>query len=88
MEDRTMSFRRITAYAAVLVSLSGTVVAEEEATTVQSLIKQGFAIVGTIAVPAGGAGLLLQKKDELFFCFAAETPSSPAVTTRYCKPVH
>jgi hypothetical protein len=86
-EDRTMGFRRITAYAAVFVSVSGTVVAEE-ATTVQSLIKQGFAIVGTIAVPAGGAGLLLQKKDELFFCFAAETPSSPAVTTRYCKPVH
>ena len=81
-----MSFRRIAAYVAVFVSLAGTVVAEE-AVTVQSLIKQGFAIVGTIAVPTGGAGLLLQKKDELFFCFAAETPSSPAVTTRYCKAV-
>ena len=50
-----MSFRRITAYVAAFVSLSGTVVAEEVA-TVQSLIKQGFAIVGTIAIPAGGGG--------------------------------
>jgi hypothetical protein len=81
-----MSFRRITAYVAAFVSLSGTVVAEEVA-TVQSLIKQGFAIVGTIAIPTGGAGILLQKKDQVFFCFAAETPSSPAVTTRSCKPV-
>ncbi len=81
-----MGFRRITACAAVIVSLSGTVAAEEAA-TVQSLIKQDFAIVGAVQVPTGGAGLFLQKKDQLFFCFASETPGSPAVTTRYCKPV-
>jgi hypothetical protein len=56
-----MSFRRIAAYVAVFVSLSGTVMAEEAA-TVQSLIKQGFAIVGTFQIPTGGAGLLLQNK--------------------------
>ena len=81
-----MNFRRIMAYMAVFVSLSGTVVAEEAA-TVQSLIKQGYAIVGSVQVPTGGAGLLLQNKDQVFFCFATETPTSPAVTTRYCKPV-
>jgi hypothetical protein len=81
-----MSFRRVTAYVAVFVSLSGTVVAEE-VTTVQSLTKQGFAIVGATPVPGGGGGLYLQKKDEVFFCFVAETPSSQTVMTRYCKPV-
>ena len=58
----------------------------EEAVTVQSLLKQDFAIVGVITSPAG-PGLFLQKKDRLFLCFVAETPSSPAVTTHYCKPV-
>jgi hypothetical protein len=81
-----MSFGRITAYVAVLLSLSGTVLAEE-AMTVQSLIKQGFAIVGTMPGHTGGAGVFLQKKDQLFFCFVSETPSSRAVTTGYCKPV-
>jgi hypothetical protein len=85
-EDRTMRFRRIGAYVAVFVSLSGTVVAEEVA-TVQSLIKQGFAIVGTIASHTSGGGVYLQKKDQVFFCYVEETPSSVAVTTRYCKPV-
>jgi hypothetical protein len=80
-----MSFRRIAALA-VFVSLSGTVVAEEVA-TVQSLIKQGFAIVGTTAPREGGGGVYLQKKDQVFFCYVEETPSSPAVMTRYCKPV-
>jgi hypothetical protein len=58
----------------------------EEAVTVQFLLKQDFAIVGAITSPAG-PGLFLQKKDRLFVCFVVETPSSPAVTTRYCKPV-
>jgi hypothetical protein len=81
-----MRSRRIAAYVAVLVSLSGTVAAEEAATA-QSLIKQDFAVVGAVQVPTGGAGLFLQKKDQLFFCFATETPGSPTLTTRYCKPV-
>ena len=81
-----MSFRRITGYVAAFVSFSGTVVAEEVA-TVQSLIKQGFAIVGTIASHTGGGGVYLHKKDQIFFCYIEETPSSLAVTTRYCKPV-
>jgi len=90
-----MNVRRIAAYGAVFVSLSGAVVAQEatkeppkEPTTVQSLIKQGFTIVGVTTNPsAGGAGLFLQNKDQLFFCFVAERPGAPTVMTRYCKPV-
>jgi hypothetical protein len=90
-----MNFRTITAYVAVFVALSGTVAAQEttkepakEPTTVQSLIKQGFTIAGVTTNPsAGGAGLFLQNKDQVFFCFVAERPDSPAVVTRYCKPV-
>ena len=81
-----MSFRGITAYVAVFVSLSATAVAEE-AVTVQSLIKQGFAIVGTFAGRTGGAGIFLQNKEQVYMCFVAETPTSRAVTTGYCKPV-
>jgi heme/copper-type cytochrome/quinol oxidase subunit 1 len=57
------------------------------AETVQSLLAQDYAVVGTTSPAGGGAGLLLQKKDKLFFCFVAETPNSPTVATRYCKPV-
>jgi hypothetical protein len=56
--------------------------------TVKSLLAQDFAVVGTMpGASGGGAGVFLQKKDKLFFCLVAETPTSPAVTTRYCKPV-
>ena len=76
---------RITVCAAFFIALLGTVVAEE-LQTVQSLLKQDFVIVGAITSPAG-PGLFLQKKDRLFVCFVAETPRSPTVATRYCKPV-
>ena len=56
------------------------------APTVKSLLAQEFTVVGTITSPIG-AGVFLQKKDKLFLCFVAETPSSTAVATRYCKPV-
>jgi len=58
----------------------------QESVTVQSLLDQDFAVVGAITSPIG-PGLLLQKKNRLFFCFVSETPQSTAVTTRYCKPV-
>jgi hypothetical protein len=58
-----------------------------ESVTVQSLLAQDFTVVGT-AAPAGGGGVVyLQKKEKLYFCFVAETPNSPFVATRYCKPV-
>ncbi len=76
---------RITVCAAIFMALLGTVVAEE-LQTVQSLLKQDFAIVGAITSPPG-PGLFLQKKERLFVCFVAETPQSRTVATRYCKPV-
>ena len=73
-------------YLAATAALSGTAVAQD-APTVQSLLKQDFAVVGAMTSAAGGAGLFLHKKDQLLFCFVAETPESPTVKTRYCKPV-
>jgi len=77
--------RRALLIAAVLL-LGASVAEAQQAVTVKSLLAQDFAIVGTIPSSAG-PGVFLQKKDKLFLCFVAETPSSTAVATRYCKPV-
>src|SRR5262245_33213771 len=69
----------------MIVALPGATAAQT--TTVQSLLRQDFAIVGVTTSVTGGGVLYLQKKDQLFLCFVSETPQSPAVTTRYCKPV-
>jgi hypothetical protein len=55
--------------------------------TVESLMGAGYTIAGITQPPAGGAGIFLQKGNTLVFCFAAETPDSPTVATKYCKPV-
>lgn len=54
--------------------------------TVQHLLNQDFAVVGTFPSPSG-VGVFLQKKDQLFLCLVTETPSSKTVSTSYCKPV-
>ena len=54
--------------------------------TVASLLKQGFDVVGVVQTPAG-AGVYMRKADKLIACFAAETPTSTMIATRYCKPV-
>jgi len=59
----------------------------EEKVSVQSLIGQGFQVVGTIPSQVG-PGVFLQNKDKLFFCVVVETSTSADVGTRYCKPVH
>ncbi len=58
--------------------------AEEQ--TVEALLAEGYAVVGAITSQIG-PGLFLQKGPSLFLCFVSETPDSPGVTTRYCKPV-
>jgi len=58
----------------------------DEAITVQSLLEKQFAMVDAITSPIG-PGLFLHKEDQLFLCFASETPKSTTVATRYCKPV-
>ena len=77
--------RMMLAIAAVL-PLGVTAAQAQQPVTVKSLLAQEFAIVGTIPSTAG-PGVFLQKKDRLFLCFVAETPTSTTVATRYCKPV-
>jgi hypothetical protein len=82
--------RRSLALASVLAAISGVASGQQTATpaiTVQSLLAQDYAVVGTTAPVGGGGGVYLQKKEKLYFCFIAETPSSTTVATRYCKPV-
>jgi len=63
-----------------------TAATSNEAITVHSLLKQQFAVVSAVTSPIG-PGLFLQKGDQLFLCFVAETSQSPTVATRYCKQV-
>ncbi len=44
--------------------------------SVQSLIDDGYTVVGVTAPAVGGAGIYLQKGKALVFCFTAETPAS------------
>jgi hypothetical protein len=55
--------------------------------TVQSLMDSGYTVAGITTSQAGGASIFLQKGNALVYCYAAETPDSPAVATKYCKPV-
>ena len=70
---------------AILAAFGGVASAQQNV-TVQGLLSQDFAVVGSITSPIG-AGVFLQKKDKLFLCFVAETEKSASVATRYCKPV-
>jgi hypothetical protein len=69
----------------LMVALPGLAVAQQKQ-TVQSLLAEGYTIVGVM--PSGaGPGIFLQKAGTLIACFVAETPASEAIDTRYCKPV-
>ncbi|MBN9070121.1 MAG: hypothetical protein J0H34_00690 [Rhizobiales bacterium] len=72
--------------AAALLSVAVPCHAQDKA-TVDSLIKQGYDVVGVIPSNAG-PGILLESDDGLMLCFVAEKPDSPVVATQYCKPVH
>ena len=78
-------------YVAVISAVSAlTLAGQAEAqapVTVDLLLAQGFAVVAAIPSNAG-PGLFLQKGASLYVCFVAETPTSTAVNTQYCKPVH
>lgn len=80
------NMRTGTCAAALLLTIGEVGASAQSAVTVQSLIKDGYTVVGVIPSSAG-PGLFLQKGDDLVVCFVAETPSSPTVATRYCKPV-
>jgi hypothetical protein len=65
----------------------GSAARAEEAPTVDTLLAQGYTVVAAITSQIG-PGVFLQKGQSLELCFVAETPNSPSMTTRYCKPVH
>jgi len=54
---------------------------------VQSLMDDGYTVAAVTTSQSGGAGVFLQKGNALVFCDVAETPYSPTVATKYCKPV-
>jgi hypothetical protein len=78
--------RNIAALAALSLAAAQTAVSAQTE-NVQSLMADGYTIAGVTQPPSGGAGVFLQKGNALIFCFVAETPNSPTVATKYCKPV-
>ena len=78
--------RNIAPLAALALAATQTAVSAQTV-SVQSLMTDGYTIAGVTQPPSGGAGVFLQKGNALVFCFVAETPDSPTVATKYCKPV-
>ena len=78
--------RNIAALAAFALAATQTGVSAQTM-NVQSLMADGYTVAGVTQPPGGGAGVFLQKGNALVFCFVAETPTSPTVATKYCKPV-
>jgi hypothetical protein len=77
--------RALLALGLMLASV-GAAIAQPQKQTVQSLLADGYTVVGIMPSNAG-PGIFLFKGQSLIVCFAAETPKSEAVETRYCKPV-
>jgi len=78
--------RNIVLLAALALAAAQTAVSAQTI-TVQSLMGDGYTVAGVTQPPGGGAGVFLQKGNALVFCLAFETPDSPTVATKYCKPV-
>ena len=78
--------RRSVAPLAVLALAATQMAASAQAMNVQSLMGEGYTVVGVMPSPAG-PGVFLQKGSALIVCFVAEKPGSAAVDTQYCKPV-
>jgi hypothetical protein len=61
--------------------------AQADEITVSTLLRDGFDVVGAVPTSTGAPGLFMRKADKLYACFVSETPNSPTLSTRYCKPV-
>ena len=72
---------------AVLALAATQTAVSAQTVNVQSLIDDGYTVAGVTAPSAGGGGVFLQKGSALVFCFVVETPASPTIATKYCKPV-
>jgi hypothetical protein len=79
--------RRNIALLAILVLTATQTAVSAQTMDVQSLMDDGYTVAGVTQLPGGGAGVFLQKGNALVFCDVAETPTSPTVATKYCKPV-
>jgi hypothetical protein len=79
--------RRNIAPLAVLMLTATQTAVLAQTMNVQSLMDDGYKVAGVTQLPGGGAGVFLQKGNALVFCDVAETPTSPTVATKYCKPV-
>lgn len=73
------------ALAAGLLAAAATAASAQQAVTVQSLLDEGYQVVGSFFNPNAGAVLFLQSGSKLFMCLATEGADS--LTTAYCKPV-
>ena len=78
--------RRNIAPLAVSVLAATQTAVSAQTMNVQSLMGDGYTVAGVVTSPAG-PGVFLQKGNALVFCDVAETPYSPTVATKYCKPV-
>lgn len=78
---------RTIALLAVLAMAATQTAASAQTMNVESLMSDGYTVAGVLTPKAGGAGVFLQKGSALVFCFVAETPTSPTLATKYCKPV-
>jgi hypothetical protein len=75
------------AHLTVLALAATQTAASAQTMTVQSLLDGGYTIAGITTSLGGGASIFLQKGNALVYCYAIETPTSPTVATKYCKPV-
>ena len=78
--------RRSIAPLAILALTATQMAGSAQPMNVQSLMGEGYTVVGVMPSPAG-PGVFLQKSSTLVVCFVAEKPGSAAVDTQYCKPV-
>ena len=72
---------------AALALAAAQTAASAQTMNVQSLMDDGYTVAALTTSQSGGAGVFLQKGNALVFCLVVETPDSPAVPTKYCKPV-
>jgi hypothetical protein len=76
----------VRSFAALVVVLACGAARADDAVTVSALLHQGFDVVGVTQTSAG-AGIFMRKADKMYACFASETPTSPTISTKYCKPI-
>ncbi|MFI0846748.1 hypothetical protein [Mesorhizobium sp. IMUNJ 23232] len=69
------------------LSLLATPAMAQDKPTVETLLKQGYEVVGVFPSNAGPGLLLENDDDKLMMCFVAETAQSTEIVTQYCKPV-